>query len=294
MKASITVVAALVASVVMPALAQQPARDSASKECRRPGNLEVSAMTDDRRQFLRHSLFVLGSVATGGAIGRQSSCAGPAPRRGRRGDDAAAPWAGPAHTDGPATPALTVDHRLAHRGGDAHAQGGGPLPADRLAARKGIPGRKFVMVIDLAKCDGCGACQTACSKMHFIPPTRQYIKVLRMQDSEYTAPYFFPQPCFQCDNPPCTKVCPVDATFKRDDGIVLIDNERCIGCRFCMAACPYGARSFNWEKPSDPPGAAAQPIRPRRDCRTGSAPSRNATSAPIWRPKASSPPAPAR
>jgi molybdopterin-containing oxidoreductase family iron-sulfur binding subunit len=149
-----------------------------------------------------------------------------------------------------------------HHGGEGHAAHAGALPADRLAARKGIPGRKFVMVIDLAKCDGCGACQTACSKMHFIPPTRQYIKVLRMQDSEYTAPYFLPQPCFQCDNPPCTKVCPVDATFKRDDGIVLIDNDRCIGCRFCMAACPYGARSFNWEKPNDPPEAAAQPYSP--------------------------------
>jgi len=131
-------------------------------------------------------------------------------------------------------------------------------------ARKGIAGRKFVMVIDLAKCDGCGKCTQACSKMHFIPPERQWIKVLRMQDAENTAPYFFPQPCFHCDNPPCTKVCPVDATFKRQDGIVLVDNERRIGCRFCMAACPYGARSFNWGHPNDPPEAQAQPYSPER------------------------------
>ena len=130
------------------------------------------------------------------------------------------------------------------------------------AARTGIPGRRWIMVIDLAKCDGCGACTMACSKMHFVPPDRQWIKVLRMQESEQTAPYFFPQPCYQCDNPPCTKVCPVDATFKRQDGIVLIDNERCIGCRFCMAACPYGARSFNWGHPKDPPEAAAEPYSP--------------------------------
>ena len=114
------------------------------------------------------------------------------------------------------------------------------------SVRQGVPGRKWIMVIDLAKCDGCGKCMAACSKMHFVPKDRQWIKVLRMQDSEKTAPYYFPQPCYHCDNPPCTKVCPVDATFKRSDGVVLIDNDRCIGCRFCMAACPYGARSFNW------------------------------------------------
>lgn len=119
-------------------------------------------------------------------------------------------------------------------------------------ARKGIEGKRFVMVIDLAKCDGCGACTTACQAMHFTPPDREWIKVYKMKDTEETAPYWFPKPCFQCDNPPCTKVCPVDATFKREDGIVLIDNERCIGCRFCMAACPYSARFFNWGHPEQP------------------------------------------
>lgn len=137
-----------------------------------------------------------------------------------------------------------------------------PLPVLDSRVRKGVPGKKFVMVIDLARCDGCGACSRACSKMHFIPPDRQYIPVLRMQDSAYTAPYFFPKPCYQCDNPPCTKVCPTDATFKREDGVVLIDNDRCIGCRFCMAACPYGARSFNWEKPNEPAEALAHPYSP--------------------------------
>ena len=118
-------------------------------------------------------------------------------------------------------------------------------------ARKGIAGKKFVMVIDLAKCDGCGACTKACQKMHFTPTDREWIKVLTMQDNEKSAPYYFPKPCFHCDNPPCTKVCPVDATFKRQDGIVLIDNNRCIGCRFCMAACPYSVRFFNWDNPEE-------------------------------------------
>ena len=123
--------------------------------------------------------------------------------------------------------------------------------AESEAVRQGIPGRKWVMVIDLAKCDGCATCTVSCNKMHHTPPDRQWIRVFRMQDAEYTASYWFPKPCFHCDNPPCTRVCPVGATFKRQDGIVLIDNERCIGCRFCMAACPYSTRFFNWGEPDN-------------------------------------------
>ncbi|MEI6815319.1 MAG: 4Fe-4S dicluster domain-containing protein [Bacteroidota bacterium] len=122
-------------------------------------------------------------------------------------------------------------------------------PVTNAESRIGIPGKKFVMVIDLAKCEGCGKCTIACNKMHHLPKQREWIKVLEMQDSHDSAPYWFVKPCFHCDNPPCTKVCPVDATFKREDGIVAIDNERCIGCRFCMAACPYSARVFNWSEP---------------------------------------------
>jgi len=113
--------------------------------------------------------------------------------------------------------------------------------------REGVPGKKFVMVIDLSKCRNAGKCRTACSKMHYLPEDRSYIKINKMENSEDAPPYWMPTPCFHCDNPPCVKVCPVGATFKLTDGIVGIDNDRCIGCRFCMVACPYSARVFNWD-----------------------------------------------
>jgi len=119
----------------------------------------------------------------------------------------------------------------------------------KIRARKGIPGRKWVAVIDLARCKHALACQKSCNKNHYIPGDRQWLNVYEMQDSKETAPYWMPKTCFHCDRPPCVAVCPVDATFKREDGIVLIDNERCIGCRFCMAACPYSTRVFNWGEP---------------------------------------------
>jgi len=121
--------------------------------------------------------------------------------------------------------------------------------ANPKEAREGIPGQKFVMVVDLAKCKNAKKCINACDKHHNLTPDRPYIKVLEMKDNKKSSPYWMPKKCFHCDNPPCVKVCPVGATYKRTDGIVLIDNERCIGCRFCMAACPYSARVFNWGVP---------------------------------------------
>ena len=125
-------------------------------------------------------------------------------------------------------------------------------PVSRLESREGIPGKKFVLVVDLSKCRNARKCVEGCDKHHHLTPDRPFIKVLRMQDNEKSSPYWMPKKCFQCDNPPCVKVCPVGATYKRSDAIVLVDNERCIGCRFCMAACPYSARVFNWSKPDSP------------------------------------------
>lgn len=121
----------------------------------------------------------------------------------------------------------------------------------KKSGRQGIPGRKFVMVIDQAKCKNARQCMKACQGAHQLRPEQHHINVLEMEDEKTGANYFMPKPCQHCDNPSCVTVCPVDATFKRSDGIVLIDNERCIGCRFCIAACPYSARTFNWLEPRD-------------------------------------------
>lgn len=200
-----------------------------------------------RRSFLKSGMLAAGSAALG-AVG-----AAVAADRGEGGSESC----------GAHVLALTTDGRLVR----ARASEPASKTATRRGrtgeeARTGMVGRKWVMVIDLAKCDGCKSCTAACGKMHFTPPDREWIRVFTMRDSRDTAPYWFPKPCFHCDNPPCTKVCPVDASFKRKDGIVLIDNERCIGCRFCMAACPYSTRFFNWGAPDNPPEAAARGYSP--------------------------------
>jgi molybdopterin-containing oxidoreductase family iron-sulfur binding subunit len=119
----------------------------------------------------------------------------------------------------------------------------------KAEARKGLPNRKFGMVIDLAKCANARECVNACQEGHMLPKSHEWIRIYLLQDSEKTSKYWFPRPCFHCDKPMCVSVCPVGATYKRADGIVLVDNQRCIGCKFCMTGCPYSARQFNWEDP---------------------------------------------
>src|SRR5262244_2740177 len=122
--------------------------------------------------------------------------------------------------------------------------------AGTLPSRSKAPtNQKWVMVLDLAKCDGCRDCTKACNKMHFVPPMQEWIKVYEVADNPTAGEYYMPRPCMHCDNPPCVRACPVGATFKRTDGIVMQDNDRCIGCRECIAQCPYSARSFNWAEP---------------------------------------------
>ena len=119
-------------------------------------------------------------------------------------------------------------------------------PPKGIDARKGIPGRSFVMVIDLARCKNARKCIEGCQHGHDLLPSQEWMKVYLMKDNPESEPYWFPKNCFHCDNPPCVKVCPVGATFKRSDNTVLVDTDVCIGCKFCISACPYSARILNW------------------------------------------------
>jgi Fe-S-cluster-containing dehydrogenase component len=131
------------------------------------------------------------------------------------------------------------------------------------------PDVQFAYALNLSVCIGCRRCAEACHKEnnHDRPTGNSYIRVLEMKKgslslnhakADYNHPvpaeghFYMPVQCHQCDNPPCVKVCPVEATFKDDDGIVVIDYDWCIGCRYCEAACPYHARRFNWAEPQVP------------------------------------------
>lgn len=108
--------------------------------------------------------------------------------------------------------------------------------------------RRWVMVIDLRKCIGCSACTIACVAENKLPPGVVYRPVMDQEIGTYpnVTRKFLPRPCMQCDIPPCVPVCPVNATYKNEDGVVVIDYDQCIGCRYCITACPYSARTFDF------------------------------------------------
>lgn len=121
-------------------------------------------------------------------------------------------------------------------------------PDVRTAAGAAV---KYGMVIDLNRCFGCRACMEACKVENNTPAAIFWMHTFRLEAGEYpnTRIWFLPRPCMHCDNPPCVKVCPVGATYKDSNGRVLQDSKRCIGCRFCIQACPYGARYYNDREP---------------------------------------------
>jgi tetrathionate reductase subunit B len=123
-------------------------------------------------------------------------------------------------------------------------------------------GRKWGMVIDLNKCrEGCTACLEACreeNNVAFVNDDRYDIHWIRKAKLQSKEDGGNPEKsiillCNHCDKPPCAQVCPVQATYKRHDGIVIVDHHRCIGCRYCMIACPYNARYFNMKESEDWP-----------------------------------------
>ena len=112
---------------------------------------------------------------------------------------------------------------------------------------------KYGMVIDMSRCLGCRACMEACKIENNTPEAVFWMYVFRFEEGEYpnVRVSYMPRQCQHCDNPSCVKVCPVGARFKREDGFVLTDFERCIGCRFCQVSCPYSVNYFNWKDPKD-------------------------------------------
>lgn len=101
---------------------------------------------------------------------------------------------------------------------------------------------KYGLVIDLKRCMGCRACVAACKVENFVQPENYWLYVLEWEIGKYpnVRRVFVPMNCMHCENPPCLKACPVDAIEKNEQGVVLINYEKCIGCRYCIAACPYG------------------------------------------------------
>jgi len=142
----------------------------------------------------------------------------------------------------------------------------------RISDPPPLDGVEFVYALNLSRCVGCRKCVHACVQENneSRAPEIQYIRVLKIEkgsidletsDHYYDPPqvpehdcYYMPVQCHQCANPPCVRVCPTEATWQEPDGIVVIDYDWCIGCRYCEAACPYWARRFNFAEPQIPAG----------------------------------------
>ena len=132
-----------------------------------------------------------------------------------------------------------------------------------------MAGVRYGYAINLSLCNGNGKCAEACHREnnHDRAANQSYIRIFEMPKGttdmehgtttyQHAVPqedkYYLPVQCFQCEDPPCVEVCPVEATWQESDGIVVVDYNWCIGCRYCQAACPYHARRFNWREPQIP------------------------------------------
>lgn len=131
--------------------------------------------------------------------------------------------------------------------GAATAAAAAALPGPAKAAISERPVH-YAMVIDTRRCNGCHACSVACKAEFDVPlgSTRSWVEYVEKGDYPNVARHFLPRLCNQCGDPPCVPVCPTGATYKRkEDGIVVVDADKCIGCKYCLLACPYDARFIN-------------------------------------------------
>ena len=148
-----------------------------------------------------------------------------------------------------------------------------------------LTGKRWALVVDVNKLDEETNQKAieACHRIHNVPKyddeeeikwlwTDKYEHAFPGQENEYLPEEFEEQPflvlCNHCSNPPCCRVCPTQATWQREDGVVMMDQHRCIGCRYCMAACPFGARSFNWKDPRTTYFKDKEPPNPTYPTRT--------------------------
>ncbi|TCD13520.1 4Fe-4S dicluster domain-containing protein [Oricola cellulosilytica] len=120
---------------------------------------------------------------------------------------------------------------------------------DQPPRRGGDPKKRYAMLIDLRRCIGCQACTVSCHIENQAPlgKFRTIVSQYEVEslESGNAVQFMLPRLCNHCDNPPCVPVCPVQATYQQEDGIVLVDSDRCVGCAYCVQACPYDARFIN-------------------------------------------------
>lgn len=123
------------------------------------------------------------------------------------------------------------------------AGAGATVVTNSKAEAKGSQKAKYALIIDTTKCAGCGACADACHQRNELPEEMSYIRIdVKDTDGEKA---FLPVQCQHCADPPCATVCPANATYRHESGVVLVNTKLCVGCRYCEVACPYQARRFN-------------------------------------------------